>query len=406
MKGLESAIATITKAGFSHIKVELEAQLGRNGSYNSAQPCTPCEGRGFITQLNGQGMPSFNIECTDCHGRGITGNGRSYSFGSESQCQDFISDHISEEARKAINFMYFYNDHSVDSELTFTLPVKHSELILEVIAAWNLLAEKNGNGMNVEGAGMHISVLPTGNYPCRGTLPATKIANFRQEVTKLLPALFVAGASGDFTRLFNFRVPRISNSEKYSAIFTHGDSCLEYRLFETCYQRPEAIFEFIGVIARTLEFYIDPTKKVTTLGKEFPFFEGEGLKGFNRLPEQVEILKKTFAHVKPDNMTIKEFIEKRNVKLSVTECRTANMSKITKIKAAYKEHLKAYEAVRNKPLDEFQQDNITYWKREQPGMPEDWYWERVTGQKASIETEKAYIDQNITHKRPTLSVAV
>lgn len=352
-KDVSVAVKAIQDAGFSHIKVELEATLQR-----------------FVTR----------------HG---------VDFTSERNCQKFISDHISEHARNAINYMQFYYDHSVDSELTFTLPVSEIDVVIEVINAWNSLAKEIGNGCDVAGAGMHISVLTGPNYPTYETLPTTNITNFMNEVSKLLPALFIAATSGDFTRGLRFREPQISPYTKYSAIYTHENTCLEYRLFETCYQRPEAIYEFLGVIAKTLEFYTDPNKKIAKMNKVFEVYEAKGLNGYMTLPEQVQILKAQIKHIKPDGMTVKEFLDARGVTLLVKTARDKQGKKILRLKIAYEEQKKAHEKIRKDPLNEWQWDNLKYWKEQEPGHPESWYWERVTGHKAKIESQASFINTNL-----------
>lgn len=403
---LQTAIKTIEKAGFTHIKFELEEQLNRNDeTITLSDPCTECEEKGFVPILNALGVREGYAECTKCSGTGREGLRKSYNFYSESDCEQFLKDHISKEARDTINFMMFYRDGSVDSELTFTLPVRHVKYVVEVIDAWNKMADLNDGEREVSGAGMHISVLTSGNYPTTNTLDPVKIENFKKEVSKLLPALFVASTSGNFTRTLRYRHPRIDSREKYSAIFTHRDTCLEYRLFETCYQRPEAVYEFVGVIARTLEYYIDPTKKVQSMGTEFPIFGGKGLKGFMESPDQVKIIKKQFTMIKPDGMTIKQFMDHRDIKLTIGDLRKEERDKVRKLRVAFKEHIKAYEKRRSEPLTEYQKDNILYWKREQPGKTDAYYWSIVTGEKAVLEDEQTFIKNNLSTQRPTARVA-
>jgi len=351
----QSAIKAIQDAGFTHIKVELEGHL-RRGS------------------------------------RGVVDG---YHLGDDDDCERFLKDQLSAETKRKINYMRFYNDGSVDSEVTFTLPVQHSEIIVEVIQAWNQLVEANGGTCDVNGAGMHIAVLPTATYPSPGQLPADKVRNFKSEVTKLLPALYIAATSGDFTRGLRFRQAAVSSGTKYSAIYLRNDASIEYRLFETCYQRPEAVFEFIGVIARTLEYYTDPTKKVESTGEVFSIYEGEGLKGYTSFSTQIKILKRQFKYVQPEGMTVREFMECRNINLTLKSTREKEAGRIAKLKLSYQERKKAHEKVRSEPLNQFHLDNIEYWKSVEPNHPEDFYWERVTGHKAKIETERAYIDNNL-----------
>jgi hypothetical protein len=229
---IDKAIKTIQKAGFSHIKVELEAHLDRSGTYDGRIRCEDCNAMGIIDILNSVGTLTGREECRTCRATGYRG-GKAYNLSDSGSCQEFIKDQLNAETKKAINFMRFYYDGSVDSELTFTMPADKIELVLDVIAAWNKLDEVCGGNMIVTGAGMHMSVLPTSTYPCRNYLPEANINNFRSEVGKLLPALYIAGTSGAFTRGLRYRLPEITTT-KYGAISTHGNTCLEYRLFETC----------------------------------------------------------------------------------------------------------------------------------------------------------------------------
>lgn len=362
------AIKTIQKAGFSHIKVELEAQLFRNSAVREQ-------------------------------------NGTTYNFGSEIDCQRYLKQYLSPAALTAINYMKFYRDGSVDSEVTFTLPVSECQYVVEVIDAWNKLAEATGGRMEVHGAGMHIAVLTSGVYPTSERLPEDKLDNFKREVSKLLPALYIAGTSGNFTRGLRYRQAQIGTA-KYSAISTRSNHCLEYRLFETCYQRPEAIFEYISTIAKTLEYYIDPSKRVTALDENFPIFEGKGLQGFTSTAEQITIIKKQFKFVKPDGLTIKQFMTDRGIDLTIGKIRKSQAGRVKKLKIAYKEHLRTIESIRKTPLNGYQQDGLEYYKREYPDQTDDWYREQVTGQKLIAMDESAYIKKNIEPMaRPSVVIA-
>ncbi len=268
-KSYTKAVSKIKGKGFSHFKVELEAQLDRgdtdsecygcdgNGSYN----CDNCDGSGYVNLLDNNNN-EYENECRECDGEGdidcndCSGRGRSRGDDWDiERCESFLLDNIKKETRDALNFSYFYEDGSVDSEFTFTMPIEKAHLAVDVIDAWNLLAKAIGNGMSVERAGMHLSLLPSSEYPCRRLLDDAKMANFRAQVTKLLPALYFSASHNEFTRALEYRMPKVSDDDKYSAIYTHGDTCLEYRIFDTCYDQPKAIFDKIEVMANTLEYY-------------------------------------------------------------------------------------------------------------------------------------------------------
>lgn len=365
---VDKAVQFIVGAGFSHIKVELEGQLHR------------------------------------AYGDTATYNGVTYNLGGTEDCQAFIQAHLSAETRRKINFMYFYRDGSVDSEITFTLPTREINRVIEVIDAWNALVEAVGKGCDVAGAGMHFSVLTSSRYPTNTPLPADKVRNFSSEVTKLLPALYIASASGNFTRGLSYRKPQVHPQDKYSAIYTRNDTMMEFRIFETCYQRPAAVLEYLCVIARALEYYVDPSKKVARMNKVYHIYEDEGLKGFATFPNQIQIIKRQIKYLAPEGMTLKEFLNYRGLNLTIKDAKERQGGRIARLKTAYEEHKKAHEKVRQEPLSQYAIDNIEYWREIEPGKSEDWYWERVTGRKAKIESEKTYINNNLITKRSIAQV--
>lgn len=359
MKKLEASINAIKAAGFSHLKLELEGQLAR-------------------------------------HGR----------FSEPDDCEDWMWEKLSDHAKRVINYKKFYYDGSVDSELTFTFPVEEIAVAVEVINVWNQLVEANGNGCDVNGAGMHFSVLTTGRYPCSTRLPEANLRNYMTEVTKLLPALFLGAMSGNFTRALGYRYPRVSMSDKYSAIYIKNGTSIEYRLFETCYQRPEAVYEYLGVIARTLEYFTDVDKKVIASNQTYEILEAKGIEGYIALPDQIRILKKQIKHIVPEGMTAREFLEARGIKLLVKAAVEGQSGRVKKLSMAYDEHKKAHDKVMKEPLNQYQLDNVAYWKSQEPNKPEIWYWERVTGRRAKIEPRKQYIKNNLKTAKTLAQLSV
>lgn len=406
-KAIEKAIKSIKAAGFTHIKLELEAELARNDTDNDrTAECENCEGSGVVELQDAMGNYYSDIECAVCYGEGEIESEEGYNWRSEEDCEQFIRDNITVDTSNVINYMNFYNDGSVDSELTFTLPVDKPEAAMDVIRVFKLLADEIGNGMDVDGAGMHISVLTSGQYPSREELPQANIRNFKNEVSKLLPALFIAATSGGFTRELGYRYPRIDSYEKYSAIYTHNDTCLEYRLFETCYQRPEALLEYLGTIAKTLEYYTDTDKKVASMGSEYHIYDDEGLSGFTKTPEQVRILKKQFTLVKPEGYTIKQLMNARGVDLRVEKATERYKERIDMLRKAYKEHKRAVEERKAAfVVDEYAQDNIKYWQGRNPEWSYDTIMERVAGFSFHLDDEKTYINKNL-HEYASATVSV
>lgn len=443
---LKSTVQAISEAGFGYIKVELEAQLGRpygdsdDGEYVTCgecdgegnHSCNTCDGEGYnevaLTRPDGsESTMTEEVSCDDCYGDGhldcdeCDGSGEVYEeyssddgeYGSVSVCQDFIEKNISEEAKKAIIYGKFYNDGSVDSEYTFTIKLEDIKVLPEIINSFNLLAEQVGNGMDVDGAGMHVAVLPhesNGVYPVTRnfSLDPVKLQNFQTEVTKLLPALFLAATSGNFTRALGYRNPKIEG-DKYSAIHIVSGRCLEYRLFETCYQRPEAIFEYLETIARTLEYYKDPSKKVATMGKEYVFYDREGIKGFTSTPDQVRIIKKQLKMVLGKNTTLKKFQEARQIDLSVQSRNKDFAKKLARAKKMYKEAVANYEHRLSVPLTEYEQERMVeherygyFDSRQQSKEDKIAYIRGLT----KPGTEEQFVNRNVLSMRMATSVAV
>lgn len=402
MLKLDKIIGEIKDAGFGYLKVELEGHLSRGDGDQEYEDCRDCDGRGLhdhedcdgggvITQeaysSSGRALGvEVEVECYDCNGEGVitcnecSGEGEVYAersnYSSVSACESFIMDYVSTEAKNSLNYHSFYYDGSVDSEMTFTLPVEKAEYVIEFINAFSALADEIGNGLDVDGAGMHIAAMldsTDGRYPVGTNWPAANIENFKDNVELLLPALFIGACSGNFTRPLGYRNPKI-DFDKYSAIHITRAGAIEYRLFETCYQRPEAFFEYLGMIAKTLEYYKDPSKKVERQGEEFVFYDEQGVEGILATPDNIRNIKKQLKLIKPDGMTLKSLQENREIKLSVTEANKKYKKTVKRVKALFKDHVKHYENTLNRPLEPY--ESIDYERRElvnawpEPGMSE------------------------------------
>lgn len=233
-------------------------------------------------------------------------------------CSRWLKQHVSKEAKDALIYSKFYNDGSVDSEFTFTVPIDKAPLVVEYIKAFKLLAAKIGNGLEVEGAGMHIAILnsPDGNYPGGNNLDLLRATNFKKTMTHFLPALYFLGSADHRSRELRYRRPLIDLTSKYAAI-SGEKHVFEYRLFETCYDRPEAILDFICVIAATLKFYnIRPInfKFFNTIG-EIGFKEGWGLERFFFTQKHIDALEAGVKILKPTYKTFEQLKKERNFKV-------------------------------------------------------------------------------------------
>lgn len=304
---LDRHIAYIKRKGFTHLKVELEADLDRGGDYDDEESCYNCDGEGQIMCFNcdGDGCDSCDdegyITCEDCNGR------------SGSSASDTIYNLLSQEAREALVYSLFYNDGSVDSEYTFTIPVEKAHTLPSFINAFKELAATIGNGINTDRAGMHISVMTAGSYPDLPGLNNDKVRNFKVEMAKLMPALFVLASPDHKSRELQFRNPRVSESDKYSAIKI-GRGHIEYRVFETCYQRPEAIFDNLAVIAKSLKFYGTPKVKQQFF-TEFRFPDHKRHVGrFFQDGKQNRYIDMGLRILKPEHKSVEEIKAERGVK--------------------------------------------------------------------------------------------
>lgn len=422
MRQLDKIKKSIESAGFSHVKVELEAQLWRdsgdpeecstcNGEGNLS--CDNCSGEGFLTILDALGN-EHHQECAVCEGRewascsDCNGTGTEpgyYDFDDERVCHRYLKENVSVEAKNALTFSHFYNDGSVDSELTFTMPVAKMEYIAEFIVAFKKLAEANGHGFDVDGAGMHLTVIPAsskGVYPVSERMPADKVANFTSEVTKLLPALFFAASCDNRSRRLRYRNPQIG-PDKYNAVSTHRGTCYEFRVFETCYDRPEAVFEYFETIGKTLAYHKNPKKKVSKIGKRYEFVDGTGIERFVDTPEKLEVLRKQSTLVKPTGKTFRAMCLERGVDSTKKAIDSKWNKRIRELRVAYKEEIKAYQ---NK-LKNVQEDS--YYKRsireamEYRGFTKEQAIKYIIGEP---KTEKQFIDENLRSGNAVVTLGV
>ncbi len=378
----EKAKDFIEKAGFSHIKIEMEADLGREDSdyecdecYGDGRiDCSECEGSGCVDAERPNGS-SVEVECDECYGDGrvdcseCEGSGECISgeCWDTNKCEEWIKEHVSQGARDALTFSRFYYDGSVDSEMTLTIPVKNAEYLVEYLEAFKALSDEIGNGLETGGAGLHICVIPTesnGYYPSRHILPSDKFNNFKSEVTKLLPALYMLASPNGISRPLGYRRPQIEAHEKYSAVNGCGQRSLEYRIFETCYHKPEMVKEYVEIIAKTLRFYHDPTLKVKKLGMEFHLSDGENRTDrFFQSPEAIKILRTQLQYLKPEGKTVAQLMAERKVP-NITQLKKKLSSKRAELRKKWYADKKRIETIKKQPLtpqqEEYKQKLLRY----------------------------------------------
>lgn len=322
-------------ANLPYLKVELEAQFDRGNFRDPVcrhcegvgqQSCKPCQAMGLIKE--GSAVKT----CTVCNGEGAfvclscTGRGRATRMGSDPWVNNWLYNSLSRSVQRKIKYFKFYNDRSCDSEVTLTIHVRDIGILPTVIkqflAIGELTMKNRKQKYDVRGAGIHIALMAQAEYPTNLKLPKPNVDNLCDQVRKLLPALYFLGASGKNTRSLMFRAPQIGRSndtegrvrygrDKYSALYTRGDTVLEYRIFETCYRHPEQIFDFLATVANTLQFYANPRKKVKPFNHEFVFKSGDSLTRFFQDEKSLEILDKQLAILKPAWKTIDELKKER-----------------------------------------------------------------------------------------------
>lgn len=378
----------IAKAGVTNLKFELEAHLDRGESFGSHYDdcddcrggrvdCDNCSGRGVVTLARTtNGNSEITEECNHCDGDGyITcdycdGSGRVEADNddwSASMCLAYILKYMgieyselmeghTEDSSSAralglgdMSYAEFYNDGSVDSEFTFTLPIDKAHLAVKASEAIRALADEIGNGLNVEGAGAHITALWSDSYPADTRLQADKIENFRTEVSKLLPALFLMCSPDGKSRGMQYRYPRVSRNDKYSAIYTHGDTCIEYRLPETCYDEPEMLWEYLSAIAGTLEFYSNKVIPMKELGYVLP--ETYQVQGMYQTKAALKALNNGLTVLKPTDKTVAEIKRKRKVNVTFKDIARKEAKLMAEAARKYADYIRRWERDRKLQLE-------------------------------------------------------
>lgn len=426
---LKDAVERIKNAGFDHIKVELEGDIGRDGDKDCGDcygegrlDCGDCDGEGCIDtgEVVGVNRQIVYEECSSCYGDGrydcgnCDGRGSSCDFREEDDCHQYMKDYVPSEVAQRLVYSRFYEDGSVDSEFTFTIHVDHIEDVKHWINAFKSLSEDCGNNdIDVSGAGLHISVLPKhagGSYPCeREGLNTNGINNFTENMNKLMPALFFLASADYRSRAIQYRYPRVSYDKNDCptsavAVCTHGNSCIEFRVFETCYDKPEAFGDYIQVIANTLKFYSDPTLTVASLGQEFGFSYGDHTARFFDTPQQLRILNATVKHIKPVDKSFKKLKAERGVNYTIKSLNLQEKKKVVQIKADYIEYKKNYEEVMSKPATDEQLLKIRHYM--QNGVSREEAEREVRGNQGRLSTLSDFIRQNMKRVRYETSVAV
>lgn len=310
----------------------------------------------------------------------------------EDDCEEYLREHVSQEAKDALTYGNFYNDGSVDSEFTFTVPIEKVRVVLEYIVAFREMASGAGSRFETNGAGMHIAILnnPSGNYPEGNNLIHTNSYNFAQSMTHLLPALYFLGSSNAKSRKLRYRLPQIDLERKYAAITGHRQ-VFEYRVFETCYDKPEAFLDFFCVIAKTMQFYKAREVKL-------PFFDTIGQLGcadntyhlarFYYTERHIDALDLGLAVLKPDHKTIEQLKRERNFTISKEKLKQDHEKFVFSVKQEAKTELSKYQ----RRLESMRQEIESWYDREAA------IGSMSTGASVRARTVQEVLDQQLSYQ--------
>jgi hypothetical protein len=373
------------------IKVELEAQFNRlsdgcgdcdegrvecNNCYGSGDfECDTCDGHG-TNEVEHLGV-TREVECSDCEGHGRYDcddcdggyydcdncDGGSTEWNDERVCQNWILRQLEPlglsrevdgnfKVAGALKFAWFYNDHSVDSELTFTLSLENPEnifLLPNIIQVFKDFGAEIGNEFDVSGAGMHMALLNDENclYPTSSTSEHRKrFHNFQRSMGLLLPALFFLGSSNENTRGLRYRQPQVASADddrdyKYSAInYTRG--AIEFRIFDTCYDKPDTILDNVVVMSNAMKYWTS-IHKPTGLSKIAPRVHfgndnNDKLDRFYKTVQHIDLLNKGLKMLKPSYYTVSQVKQQRNFHVTKTTVKNSVQRRRKEAVIEYKEY--------------------------------------------------------------------
>lgn len=434
MQNQIKAVNIIKQKGGTALKVELEANLNR-GDYGSGDnacggcdgegswscgdcggrgswTCSHCDGEGTIEVTSGidplapvtaeecefcdsgyiycNDCTDGRIECDDCDGE-PSSNSDGQAWGSESYCFNWLMNDIATRTGTSRNgednnfdysqtnpfpwmkYAKFYNDGSVDSELTFTVTLDNPDNVFyipKVLESFKALASAIGEELEVEGAGLHTAVLfsPDASYPngdddytradvsSSNRLPSNQLVNFKRAMTQLLPALYFLGTSNHISRGLSYRRPNISvdyrrdenygTSSKYSAI-SYRYGAMEFRVFDTCYDTPNAILDNIVVIANSFKYLSDEYKSpnLHKIVEELRFGNDSSndLDRFYTSVSHLDVLNAGLSRLKPSYYTITQLKQQRGFKRTKRTVKGLRKDFERKAQLAYEEYAERFE---------------------------------------------------------------
>jgi hypothetical protein len=299
------AVEILKKKGFNYIKVEAEINCGREqqritlkkrcpNCNQGSIACPDCQGKNICSHCNGNGTVECECKgigcgecwqegrlvCKECSGTGKSSKCPTCKGRGRIKCPTCKGDWEEKtEEKKTIgtsaltnllnevllrkgftfddnNVVYSnaYNDGSVDTEWTFTIHVKLAERLPEMIQIFKDCLKDFCAFWDETNAGLHISISHTPN-PDNSRLEDDKLETFQKNSKNMLMGLYASATPTSYTRPWRYRRAKISNDDKYSAIYTHEKRFFEFRVFDVCYSHPERILDYIQVIASMTKFY-------------------------------------------------------------------------------------------------------------------------------------------------------
>lgn len=314
------------------------------------EDCVDCDGSGrAYCEYCEEG---YNA-CEDCDGGRVEcnycdGNESEDNWGSELVCYEFIMKELAEHGLATYDenrityigfnshwhpveplvYLKFYNDGSVDSEITFTMMLTESKnifLLPKFIEAFKKLADAVGGEFTTTGAGMHMALIndELGRYPSATTdEQVIKYTNYRRSMSLLQPAMFFLGTTTDKSRAMRYRKPAVSNRDKYTSI-AYRNGSLEFRVFDTCYHDPEAILDNVVVMSNSMKYW---RKKFLSSGVEkictevrFGNDKGDELKRLYITSEHLDLLNIGLLRLKPSYYSIREIKQQRKFTTNKTQ---------------------------------------------------------------------------------------
>lgn len=356
------AVRELKRKGVTGIKVELEGTMQRRSVRVNYEACTDCRGdgriecedctgigwvvddEGYETDDECESCESIGrVRCSTCVGQGKINVSDKIDFSNDTIAFKWFLDKLSEKLKTKhkspnmnyasdiypwLSFMKLYYDGSVDTEVTFTIrldKVKNIFYIPVIIEVFKEMAEEIGKGLDVRGAGMHTALIfdEDCRYPNTDSFPfdSEEMNNFKRSVQQLLPAFYFLATATKRARPLGYRPPTVGGSGKHTAIGYNGGA-IEFRIFDTCYERPEASIDNIVVINNIMKYmskrYKSP-KILEKVGKEeinFGRNEGQTLERFYLQTDKVDALYAGLPLIKPAYYTVDELCAQREFSIT------------------------------------------------------------------------------------------